>query len=432
MNLKSFLFENEAVKGINTPSDYLYIRILRFMLLIVGSWPRKEIGEPEPYYQEVFLKLFYLTLTIIWMIGFISYVLLHISELSFLEVGHMYIVILMSIVDVSRVATLTCSTKYREVAKEFLTKMHLFFFKDRSKYAMKTHKMIHLLSHLFTLWLVMQIFSGLSLFNLIPMYNNYTAGRYKSGVVLNSTFEHSLYLPYPFNTSTEMKGYVFACILHWIISYLCSTWFGMFDLFLSLMVFQVWGHFKILINILNDFPQPSSASKFTMENGFVIRVEKYSKEELRQVSQRLAECIIYHRKIVSFTHTMSDVFGPMLFVYYIFHQTSGCLLLLECSQMTTQALIRYVPLTLTLTQQLIQLSVIFELVGSESGKLKHAVYGLPWEFMDTKNRKIVAFFLMNVQEPVHVKALGVANVGVTTMAMILKTSVSYFAFLRSV
>nr|QNS36200.1 olfactory receptor 6 [Mythimna separata] len=52
--------------------------------------------------------------------------------------------------------------------------------------------------------------------------------------------------------------------------------------------------------------------------------------------------------------------------------------------------------------------------------------------MDTKNRKVVAFFLMNVQEPVHVKALGVANVGVTTMAMILKTSVSYFTFLRSV
>nr|QEI49013.1 pheromone receptor OR2 [Mythimna separata] len=432
MTLRSFLFENEAVKGINTPSDYLYIRILRFMLLVVGSWPRKETGEPEPYYQEVFLKIFYLTLTIIWMIGFISYVVLHISELSFLEVGHMYIVILMSIVDVSRVATLTCSSKYRELAKEFLTKMHLFFFKDRSKYAMKTHKNIHLLSHLFTLCLLMQMLFGLSLFNLIPMYNNYAAGRYKSGGIVNSTLEHSIYFPYPFDTVTQMRGYIFACVIHWVISYLCSTWFCMFDLVLSLMVFHLWGHFKILINLLNDFPRPSSGSNFTTENGFLIRAEKYSKEELKQVSERLAECIIYHREIVNFTNTMSDVFGPMLFVYYVFHQTSGCLLLLECSQMTTQALMRYVPLTLILTQQLIQLSVIFELVGSESEKLKHAVYGVPWESMDSKNRRVVAFFLMNVQEPVHVKALGVANVGVTSMAMILKTSVSYFTFLRSV
>ncbi|CAH1634880.1 unnamed protein product [Spodoptera littoralis] len=128
---------------------------------------------------------------------------------------------------------------------------------------------------------------------------------------------------------------------------------------------------------------------------------------------------------------MSDVFGPMLFCYYVFHQTSGCLLLLECSQMTAQALIRFLPLTIILTQQLIQLSIIFELVGSESEKLKDAVYGVPWECMDVSNRKVVAFFLMNVQEPVHIKALGVANVGVTSMAAILKTSLSYFTFLRS-
>uniref|UniRef100_A0AAU6NDM3 Odorant receptor n=1 Tax=Mythimna loreyi TaxID=667449 RepID=A0AAU6NDM3_9NEOP len=432
MTLKTFLFKNEAVHGIKTPSDYLYIKILRFMLLVIGSWPRKEIGEPEPYYQEVFFKLFYLAVTTGCFAGAVTYIIIHNSELTFLETGHMYIIILMSIVDLSRVVTLTCSSKYRAVGKEFLTKIHLFFFKDRSKYAMKTHKMVHLLSHLFTLCLLTQMLFGLSLFNLIPMYNNYAAGRYKSVRLDNSTFEHSLYYYYPFNTSTEMRGYVIACIFHWIISYLCSTWFCMFDLFLSIMVFHLWGHFKILINLLNDFPKPSTSSSFTTDNGYFIRVEKYSQEELRQVSERLAECIIYHRQIVKFTNTMSDVFGPMLFIYYLFHQTSGCLLLLECSQMTTPALMRYLPLTIILTQQLIQLSVIFELVGSESDKLKHAVYGVPWEAMDSKNRKVVAFFLMNVQEPVHVKALGVADVGVTSMAMILKTSVSYFTFLRSV
>nr|QLF97426.1 olfactory receptor OR16 [Helicoverpa gelotopoeon] len=421
MGLRQFLFENEAVEGINSASDYLYIKVLRFMLVIVNSWPRKEIGEPESPKFSAFVKYFYLFVTISVSSGFILYVILHNSELTFLETGHMYIVLLMSFIDLSRVTTLTMSTTYREVARDFLTKIHLFYYKDRSKHAMETHRTVHKIAHLFTLWLVWQMLSGLSLFNLIPMYSNYAAGRFSGEVSKNSTFEHSMYYPYPFDTTTDIRGYSIACVIHWIISYLCSTWFCMFDLFLSLMVFHLWGHFKILNHTLNDFPRPSSE----------VEAAKYSDEELVDVAARLKDCIVYHREIILFTDRMSNVFGPMLFLYYMFHQASGCLLLLECSQMTAQALIRYVPLTIILTQQLIQLSVIFELVGSESNKLKHAVYGMPWECMDVKNRRTVIIFLANTQEPVHVKAMGVANVGVTSMAAILKTSMSYFTFLRS-
>nr|AGS41447.1 olfactory receptor 8 [Agrotis segetum] len=429
MTLRQFLFENEPVNGIKSPSDYLYIKIVRFMFIIIGSWPRKLLGEPESYYQAVFIRIWYFVFHFSLTSGYVSYVYIHFSELNFLEAGHNYIIIMMSCVCLSRISTLTFSEKYRMVAKDYLRKYHLFYYKDRSEFAMKTHKMVHLVSHLFTLFLVGQMWVGLSLFNLIPMYNNYAAGRYKSGGTQNSTFEHSHYLPYPFDTSTEMKGYLIACIFHWWISYATSTWFIVFDLFMSLMVFHLWGHCKILLNLLSDFPRPSF--NFIVLDGLEMKVEKYSKEELSKVSEKLIECITYHQEIIKFTNTISDVFGPMLFVYYVFHQASGCLLLLECSQMSTQALMRYLPLTIILTQQLIQLSVTFELVGSESEKLRDAVYGVPWECMDTKNRKVVAFFLMNVQNPIHVKALGVANVGVTSMAMILRTSMSYFAFLRS-
>nr|ALM26192.1 odorant receptor 1 [Athetis dissimilis] len=434
MTLRKFLFENEAVHGINSPSDYTYLKLLRFMLMVVSAWPQKEIGETNiVFYQKSLLKYCYLILTIFSLYGSVAFIVQHWIELDFLELGHMYIVVLMTAVDFSRITTLTFNPEYRELAKVFLTKFHLFYYKDRSEYAMKTHRMVHLVSHLFTLFLVGQMMAGLSLFNLIPMYNNYAAGRYSRGGLQNATFEHSLYFAYPFDFRTNVNGYIVTCIIHWIISYLCSTWFCIFDLILSLMVFNLWGHFKVLVDMLDNFPRPSSNSNLILSNssGSVLQAEKYSKEELKQVFERLKECILYHREILHFTNTMSDVFGPMLFVYYMFHQASGCLLLLECSQMTTAALMRYVPLTIILTQQLIQLSVIFELVGSESEKLKDAVYGLPWESMDCSNRRIVTIFLMNVQEPVHVKALGLANVGVTTMAAILKTSMSYFTFLRS-
>nr|CAD31948.1 putative chemosensory receptor 6 [Heliothis virescens] len=426
MNLRKFLFENEAVEGINSPADYLYTRILRFNLDFIRTWPRKELGEPENLAFTVFMQYFYLILNIVTVMGSTSYIVVRGSELSFIEAGLMYLIFLIGIVDTLTVVCLTFSEKFRVLAKDFLTKTHLFYYKDRSKHAMEIHKKIHLISHLFSLWILFQMLSGLSLFNIIPMYSNLAAGKYRKGGLQNSTFEHSLYYLYPFNTSTDITGYIIACILHWIISYLCSCWFCIINLFLSLLVFNLWGHFKILISTLNEFPRPSSKSVDTQESPY-----KYTEEELIEVAEKLKDCINYHREIKIFTNRMSDVFGPMLFIYYAFHQASGCLLLLECSQMTARALMRYLPLTIIMLQQLIQLSVIFELVGTESEKLKDAVYGVPWDCMDTKNRKVVMFFLMNVQEPVHVKAMGLANVGVTTMASILKTSLSYFTFLLS-
>ncbi|CAH1634879.1 unnamed protein product [Spodoptera littoralis] len=214
MSLKKFLFENESVDGINSPSQYMYIKIVRFMLVIVGSWPRREIGEPEPRYQTIMLKLFFFSVVNAALYGSISYVYMHSSELSFLEVGHMYIVILMTANVMPRVFTLTLSQKYRDLAKEFLTKIHLFYFKDHSPYAMLTHKKVHLVCHLVSLCLLFQMLTGLSLFNLIPMYTNYSSGRYASGGTQNSTFEQSLYFSYPFNTSTDFNGYVVACIIH--------------------------------------------------------------------------------------------------------------------------------------------------------------------------------------------------------------------------
>ncbi|KAF9422129.1 hypothetical protein HW555_002150, partial [Spodoptera exigua] len=218
--------------------------------------------------------------------------------------------IMMTFIDISRIVTLTFSQKYRNVTQEFLTKIHLFYFKDKSEYAMK----------------------------------------------------------------------VMFSIYYWLL--------------------------------------PRQETSFTLSEGLTVISAKYSEEELVEVSKKLTGCVDYHRMIVKFTNKVSDVFGPMLFAYYIFHQTSGCLLLLECSQMTAPALMRYLPLTIILTQQLIQLSVIFELIGSESEKVLNAVYSVPWECMDPKTRKMLAFFLMNGRKPIHVKALGVANVGVTSMAAV--------------
>lgn len=43
---------------------------------------------------------------------------------------------------------------------------------------------------------------------------------------------------------------------------------------------------------------------------------------------------------------------------------------------------------------------------------------MPWECMNTSGRKIVWILLSKVQTPIHLKALGMADVGVNTMASV--------------
>ncbi|XP_026736701.1 odorant receptor 13a-like [Trichoplusia ni] len=416
-------------RGIRNPEDYFYIKTLALAMKIKSSWPTRELGHYESETLLSVMKFLHVFLSIVSLFGGFMYIKLHFSSLPFFELGHLYICMLMNLVFFSRILTLCLNQKYRDVARDFLTKFHLFFYKDLSEYAMKTHIRMHLISHRYTLCLTGQMIIGILLFNFVPMYNNYAAGNYDSNNK-NISYEHSIYYSYPFDVTTNWKGYIVANLVNWVVSYFCSSWFCMCDLFLSLMVFHTYGHFKILLNKLNTFPRP--ANKTNMFVGSAdMNYEMFDEHESEKVFDLLSDCINYHRHIVNFIDRLSNVFGPMLLVYYIFHQTTGCLLLLECSQMTAAALIRYLPLTIIIFQQLIQLSVIFEIIGSESDKLSDAVYGLPWECMDDRNRKMVGFLLMNVQEPVHVVALGVANVGVTSMATILKTSMSYFTFLRS-
>nr|QIH28385.1 pheromone receptor OR5 [Mythimna separata] len=427
--IKKILLEDEAV--INTyksSSDFQYIKNLRFQLRAINAWPGDHFAGNQPKYK-ILINIVVCSLYTFCFISSIHYMKTNWGILSFYELGHMYIVLLMTVVSLSRLfLTLPQSTKYKNVGNLFLSKMHLIYFKDVSKYAMKTYKKINTISQLFTRFLTVQMFVGICLFNLIPMWTNYSSGKFKEKILYNSTYEHSLYLSIPpLKIYTHLDAYVFACLLYWFMSYVCSTSFCMLDLLLSLMVFNLWGHFKILLHDLETFPLPSNEVASSMN----VSTKLYSKEELGIISQKLKQCIDYHRLISDYTNNISETFGPMLFVYYVFHQVSGCLLLFECSQMTAEALMRYLPLSVILFQQLIQLSVIFELIGSTSEKLKNAVYGVPWQYMDTNNRRVVAIFLFYVQEPIHVKALGVINVGVTTMATILKTSLSYFTVLRS-
>nr|AGS41442.1 olfactory receptor 3 [Agrotis segetum] len=422
----------DSVVGINGPMDYTYMRALRLVLRIISGWPGKALGEKTLRIEGWGHAYYNTILSLIYLVLGIAYLKKNRHKYEFLELGQLYIVLLMNALCQSRAFTLCLSQKYRVVAKNFIQNIHLFHFKEKSEFAMGIHVFVHKLSFFSTVYLTSMLIIAACMFNLIPMHANYSSGKFSD--LQNRTYEQAINCLYPWNYETSLAGYIVANLSGWYGTFLCGSSVSMFDLFLCLMIYNLWGHFNILIHNLEHFPRPAAEVvdiAGEARSGMRIGSEMYSQTELNQVAILLKESIQYHKLIVDFTNDMSDAFGMALFVYYTFHQITGCLLLLECSTMTVAALTRYVPLTLIMFGELILLSIIFETIGTMSEKLKDAVYKVPWEYMDTKNRRTALIFLIKVQEPIHVKAGGLVDVGVTTMASILKTSFSYFAFLRT-
>nr|BBB06435.1 putative odorant receptor [Samia cynthia] len=410
-----FIPDGSELVGTRRAEDINYIKLIRFGLRGIGTWPDRE---NESRFM-VIKRYFIFVMEAFTLITGIIYLKNHINKLTFFILGHTYITIFMNVIGVSRLGLIYLDG-YHELVHIFLTRVHLFNHKHKSEYAMKTHVFVHKLSHTFTLYLNITMVIGIILFSAIPLYNNIVSGAFQNPRPENATFQHAVYYALPFDYTTSLRGFLALYTANLYITSVCSCVICIFDLLLSVMVFHLWGHYKILINNLENFPRPG--------NGAL----SFSTEEMRVISSRLQENIRDHNLIIEFTLKMSSTFGWVLLLYYAFHQVSGCLLLLQCSKLEPQVMARYGPLTVILFQQLIQISYVFELLGTMNEKLPDAVYSVPWECMHLSTRKLVLVFLIQSQKPMHIKAMSMVSVGVQTMASILKTSVSYFVMLRTI
>nr|WPO56467.1 odorant receptor [Leucinodes orbonalis] len=344
--------------------------------------------------------------------------------------GQTYLTVFLNIVGVQRVTIPWVHSKsYPEVTRIFVTEMHLMHHRHKTEYSEQVYQRIHRICAIFVKLLHHEMVLGIFFFNLAPMYNSYRSGMFRQEQTPGKLFEHSINYSLPFDYHTNLYGYLLIAIINLFLSYDCGLCFCGFDVFLSVIVFHIWGHLKILDFNLRNFPTPDKLRG--QEVGHSKDDLSYTEEENKRVAVMLKDIIDHHRMIMSFMTKTSTAFGPMLCLYYAFHQVCGCILLLECSKLDTASLGRYAALTVTIFQLLIQVSVIVELLGSQSETLKDAVYSVPWEYMNTSNRKVVLFLLYNVQTPIRLKPMGMVSIGVQTMATILKTSISYFMLLRT-
>nr|CAI43910.1 olfactory receptor-1 [Bombyx mori] len=415
---------------IQKPQNFQYMKILRFNLKIICAWPEKQLNEIRSLGHSIHRVILPIQSVVCLACG-ILYIHFHFNEIPFFILASTFITVMMNLATCSRTALVMLFERYLVLTGRFITVMHLFNFQKNSDYAYKLCTFVNRMSHFYTLYVLFSMFMGLGLFNLLPLYNNYVSGAFSDPYGPNVTFFHSVYFAFPFDYSHNFRGYIIMALFNSYVSVTCSIGLVMFDLLMCLMVMHVWGHLKILSHNLINFPRPKASHVITTPNG-PTNVETYTEEESKEVFARLRECIKHYGTVDDFANDMSETFGVILLVYYGFHQVSLCMLLLECSDLSTKAMLRYGPLTLIMIQQLIQISIIFELLGSVADRIPDAVYQLPWECMDVKNRRVVYGFLRRTQNPVRFKAMGMLDVGVQTMASILKTSISYFVMLRTV
>nr|WEG72095.1 odorant-receptor-2 [Grapholita molesta] len=402
---------------VNSPLEYKYVCQLKFVMSTIGSWPYKKFGRPKlhsvMFVYNFLLIAFSTTLCILVVI----YVRQNMYTLSFFDMGHVILCWIFAVMYLLRLVTAR-TKKFQETIKEYLLEFHLFYFKNRSLYNAKVHAQIHTLSGIFTLNVIWEMFIGLTLFIFTPLHNNYTRGMLGDHPPENTTFEHSVYFYMPEFVFTTIEGYWILFALNIPISYVTTIGICVFDLLLCLIVFQIWGHLRILKHNLENMPYNRSGSM-------------YSVEENVQVKMLLKKNILHHNLIIQFVDRCSDTFSEYLFAFYLLMQFITCILLLEVTTFTAESLAKYGPLTLGMHQQLIQVSILFEMINTKSEQLIDTVYAMPWERMDISNQKTVLFLMHRVQIPVSLKAAKVVPVGVNTMSAVLKTTFSYYMMLKT-
>nr|AOG12903.1 odorant receptor [Eogystia hippophaecolus] len=424
-----FFFKENDMNTIKRPQDLRYMKQLQFSLNIVSAWPHKETGDAGSKFV-FWWRLYYAFVEgFFWFLG-AAYLKNNYGKISFFEFGHTLITHFMNTIACQRL-TLPFMKKYRDFIGLFVKQFHLFHYKDKSDYAMKIYLRVYKLSDFFSMYLHILMYIGIVLFNGTPIYKNILSNAYSSNKPENVTFQHSTYFELPIDYKHSLTGYVPLFCFNWYITFICASFFCMFDLLLTVIVLNVYGHLKILVYHLEHFMTPSTNSTSHKQKN-VFDIMQFSEEEMKTVTIKLKEVISHQRLITDFIQKMSDIFGPMVCLNLMYQQVSACILLLECSQMDLLALLSYGPLTFFVFQELIQLSVVFELIGATSDDLIDAVYSVPWECMDTKNRKILYTIMIKSQMTTKFKAMGMVDVGVKTMAAILKTIISYFVMLRTV
>ncbi|CAD0194453.1 unnamed protein product [Chrysodeixis includens] len=270
------LYMEDALEGISGPLDYRYVKIVRFALRSICYWPNELFGA-KTWKISKYRGLTTLSVNIFTLVSNTAYLMDKQSSLGMLEIGHMLLTVFLTALTVSRSSVLPMNPKFKNITVKFIDSMHLFHHAHKSEYSKK-------------------MILGLTLFNVIPIYLNYSKGKLGQRYLENSTYELAVFMYHPRDATTNRNSYIIVAVFDWYASYLCAHAVCMADLLLFLMIFHIYGHFKILLNLMATFPRPAATTNRitnTKQESLM-----FSEAELKDVFVKLKECIDYHNYLL--------------------------------------------------------------------------------------------------------------------------------------
>uniref|UniRef100_A0AAU8BC46 Odorant receptor n=2 Tax=Conopomorpha sinensis TaxID=940481 RepID=A0AAU8BC46_9NEOP len=403
---------------------------LRFMKIVIGllgsigAWPGEVFSTNLSYYGR-FLKYFLPAQVSFIVIGLLNHMYLHLKQQDlFLKAHDAVIFIVMSMTLLRVIQRLFKS--YGQSIKKFLGKYHLYYMQDESDYHLYMYNYVNKVS-LYFMYVELGTIIGIP-FSICSLYAfiNYRNGMFSSNRPANVTLEQLGHWVVP------VINYYPGLFMAQVVDYFGTT-FASFsvlalDCLIVLMVFNLIGHLYILVNEVDCLAITSKDTGQTTTDDPTKLM--YDNDENEIMRKRIIKVIHHHRHTVEFCNMISTFGGPALLSNLAYDLMCGCLLLVLTTTLEIDKAARFIVVLVSTFTQLIVIASVFEMVVTASNKLPAAVYLCPWEKANYSNRRALLFVLKIVQIPLQVKALDMVPMGFATMTSILKTTFSYYAFLR--
>lgn len=161
-------------------------------------------------------------------------------------------------------------------------------------------------SYYFSLFQISVMIGGLTLFNVIPLYEDYKMGAFAKPRPKNLSLDFAVIYSLPGYEQSD--HFYFTSLLNVYFTYNCSVVIIGVDLLVFLMVFQIIGHIKTLMIDLETMRRPKLmvdvTREFPQQLGASVKAfaEVYDDEENEEIRVQLNNIVDHHRRIIGYVN----------------------------------------------------------------------------------------------------------------------------------
>uniref|UniRef100_A0AAU8BDH4 Odorant receptor n=1 Tax=Conopomorpha sinensis TaxID=940481 RepID=A0AAU8BDH4_9NEOP len=395
------------------------MKMLVYVLNGIGAFPWEAFRERRPFLLFITYFMPFETLFVVYMLTNFVYHNVRVTDLA--TRSQCAITLILQCCQLIR-TTRRLLPAYGYVFKTFFEKNHLYYLKDVSPFHNDIYNKVEKMTNFYTYVEIFFIIMLPGSMVAINVFVNYQNGLFSPNPPANVTWSRISYWKLPF-IDTEPNIYIYLTI-EYLGSQICALSTLQLDLVIAVLVFHLIGHIVVMVHEVETLEVP-------VDEAAEAQQLVYNDEQNKILSDKIVRVVHHHVDVIAFCDMISDFSGVPVMCNYFYQLVCGCLLLILTTSMDFKSAAQFTVITASTFTELVVISFIFEMVVITSKNLPHALYSSAWEKASCRNRRSVFLMLLRMQQPLQVKGLDIVTFGFDTMIAILKTTFSYFIFLRS-